>query len=113
VWQDYEDRGLVVLAADCWNGIPFVAQGFVDATGITFPLLLDAAFLQSAYVPYDNYVVIDPTGIVRYTSVDETFLNVGRWNDAAVRSVVEQWLPTTATVPTTWSGLKSLYRSPP
>jgi hypothetical protein len=110
VWQDFGQHGLVVLAAECWNGIPLVAQGFVDDTGVTFPLLLDAGFLQTSYVFYDNYVVVDPEGIVRYTSVDEPFLSIGRWNDAAVRSVIQKWLPTPVE-PQTWTGIKGLYRN--
>lgn len=100
----------MVLAADCWNGAPFLVAGFVEDTGITFPVLLDASIISVQYgIPYDNYVVIDPEGIVRYTSLNEVFTGLGTWNDTAVRAVLDQNLPT-AVERHSWSVIKDLYR---
>jgi hypothetical protein len=50
-----------------------------------------AQYLQSESeygIFYDNYVVIDADGVVRYTSVGETFTALGRFNDAHLRSAI-------------------------
>jgi hypothetical protein len=87
--------------------------GYIQATGATYPVMMNAGFLSGAGsygIAYDNYVVVDTEGIVRYTSPHEVFTGLGRWNDAAVRSVVEQYLPTVEHV--SWSAVKALYQSP-
>jgi alkyl hydroperoxide reductase subunit AhpC len=99
------------LGVDFWNGSVFSVRGYIRDAKATYPVLRDGGYLRSASefgIAYDNYVVIDPDGIVRYTSVNEAFLGIGRWNDDAVRAVVEQWIPT-AVQETTWTALKSLY----
>ncbi len=60
-----------MLGADGWNGTVGQLQGFKDATGVTFPLLLNASMasggnLYSLYGTYDNYIVINKQGVVRY-----------------------------------------------
>jgi hypothetical protein len=60
-----------VIGADMYNGTPSQLQGFKNATGATYPLLLLAATasggnLATLYGPFDNYVVINKQGIVRY-----------------------------------------------
>ncbi len=110
IWQDYRDTGnLVVWALDMWNGSPTDVQSYVDLTHVTYPVLRLAGFLQSnAFfgIPFDNYVVIDPQGIVRYTSVNEAF---GAFNDSAIRAAIDAWLPV-AVEEETWSQVKGLYR---
>ena len=100
-----------MIDVDIWNGSLIQVQGFIDVTGTTFPVLRDAGFLsQPAYygINYENYVVIDAEGIVRYVS---TTVQGGRggWQEAAVRAAVVSAL-TVGTEPTTWSGVKELYR---
>ncbi len=85
-------------------------QSFIDFTRITFPVLRNAAYLQYTgqyEIIYDNYVVIDTRGIVRYTSVGETYDQKGRFNDAHLRAAIQQALPVESH---TWSKVKALYR---
>ncbi|MFQ5601530.1 MAG: TlpA family protein disulfide reductase [Candidatus Krumholzibacteriia bacterium] len=110
IWQDFKETGAFqALALDMWNGAAPLVQTFIDQTAVSFPVLRHAAFLQGPAfygITFDNYVVIDPDGIIRYTSVDEAF---GSFNDAAIRTVIERHLP----VPVeehTWGGIKELYR---
>ena len=87
-------------------------QSFVDATGATFPVLRNGGFLMGSgqyAVVYDNYVVVDALGIVRYTSVGEIFGALGRFNATTVRAAILQYLPLPAGEPT-WSAIKQLYR---
>jgi hypothetical protein len=66
-------------------------QSYIAATGSTFPIVRLGQYLQSpSYygIYYDNYLVIDAQGIVRYTSVNETFTSAGRFNDAHLRSAI-------------------------
>ena len=60
-----------MLGPDLWNGSAPNLQSFQNQTGVTFPLLLQGASatggnLATLYGTYDNYVVIDRDGIVRY-----------------------------------------------
>lgn len=91
----------------------FLVRGYISDSGATYPVLRDGSYLSSGSefgIAYDNYVVVDPEGVVRYTSVNEAFLPIGRWNDSTVRAVVEQWIPTpTAVEESTWSAVKGLY----
>jgi len=64
-------------------------QSYIAATGSTFPVLRNAQYLQSVYgIFYDNYVVIDEDGIVRYTSVNEPFTSLGRFHDGNLRNAI-------------------------
>lgn len=60
-----------MLGPDLWNGSAPQVQSFQSQTGATFPLLLKGGMdpggnLTALYGPYDNYVVIDQVGVVRY-----------------------------------------------
>jgi peroxiredoxin len=60
-----------VLGADSWNGTVAGVTNFRDQTGASFPLLLNAAQASGGnfdllYGPWDNYIVINKQGIVRY-----------------------------------------------
>lgn len=60
-----------VLGVDLWNGTSAQVSGFRDQTGVTFPLLLNGSLatggnLATLYGPYDNYLVVNAQGIVRY-----------------------------------------------
>jgi hypothetical protein len=75
-------------------------------------VLLAGGFLQdpSFYnILYDNYVLVDANGIVRYTSVNEVFTGTGRFDDSHLRAAIDQWLPTDVE-PRTWSQVKSLFQ---
>ena len=94
-------------------------QAFLDATGATYPVLQQAGYLQSAGtasmplygIRYDNYVVVDALGIVRYTSVSEVFTGLGQFHDAHLRTAIRQSLATVSVAPTSWSAVKELYRT--
>jgi hypothetical protein len=107
---------IAALALECWNGFENEARAFVSVTGYSFPVLLQAGYLQTGSPPlaygtsYDNYVVVDKDGIVRYTSEIETRLDsIGRFRDTTLRAAIRAWLPL-AIEPRSWSGIKELYR---
>ena len=60
---------------------------------------------------YDNYVLVDGRGIVRYTSVNEVFTGKGRFDDPHLRAAIRQALLTLPVASGTWSQVKELYRS--
>jgi hypothetical protein len=103
-----------VLALDAWNGSATLVQRFIDDTGVTYPVLRQAGLTTSTYgIRYDNYVLVDSRGIVRYTSVNETFTGVGRFHDAHLRAAIDQNLRTVPVTQTTWSQVKALYAPTP
>lgn len=116
IWRDYQGTERVqALALDFWNGSAGSVQGFIDATGFTFPVLRNAGYLQTNAPPvgyqiaYDNYVVVDAEGVVRYTSVAETFTSLGRFNDARLRAEIDRLLLLDVEA-STWTSVKGLYR---
>jgi peroxiredoxin len=110
IWRDFRGTGAFqTLALDMWNGTISLVQSFIDQTGVTYPVLRDAGFLQGSSfygIQFDNYVVVDPNGVIRYTSVGEAS---GSFNDAAIRAAIAAYLPV-AVESTTWSEIKELYR---
>ncbi len=74
IWQAYAQShpGQVqALGVDLWNGTAGALTAFRDATGATFPLLRNGSLatggnLATLYGPYDNYVVMNKQGVVRY-----------------------------------------------
>ncbi len=60
-----------VLGVDLWNGSPAQLGQFKLQTGATFPLALNGASatggnIEVLYGTYDNYIVLNKQGIVRY-----------------------------------------------
>ena len=82
-------------------------QSFIDITGYTFPVLRLGQTIQSLYgIFYDNYVVIDADGIIRYTSVNETYsTGTGRFHDGHLRAAITGEV-TAAGDPTFETGLR-------
>jgi hypothetical protein len=114
IWQDFRAGGrFQVLEVDVWNGSLADVQGFANRNSLTFPVLQDGGYLQTA--PYygierDNYIVIDVDGIVRYTSQDEPRLGtIGRFRDSTLRQTIRTWLPS-AVDGWNWSAVKEIYR---
>jgi hypothetical protein len=79
IHQYYETRypgQVVVLGADLFNCSPSsLGSSFKQATGATYPLLLNASLatggnIQTLYGERDHYVVINKQGIVRYQAND-------------------------------------------
>jgi hypothetical protein len=117
IWQDFRGTGVIrAVGIECWNGSTDLVQQFIAISGYSFPVLMNGGYLQSGGPPqsygtvYDNYVVIDKDGIVRYTSEIETRLGtIGRFRDATLRDAIRAWLPL-AIEPRSWSGIKEMYR---
>jgi len=60
-----------VIGVDEWNGTTTQLRSFQSQTGATFPLLLNGATatggnFATLYGTYDNYIVVNKQGIVRY-----------------------------------------------
>ncbi|MGH7731528.1 MAG: FlgD immunoglobulin-like domain containing protein [Candidatus Eiseniibacteriota bacterium] len=60
-----------VVGVDEWDGTAVDLRGFRDVTGATFPLLLlgtsgPGGNFATLYGTYDNYIVVNKQGIVRY-----------------------------------------------
>ena len=93
----------------------FDAQVFIAQSTYTFPVLLQAGFLQSPpplgySILYENYVVVDTEGIVCYTSQSQRWHpTTGRFYDPELRAAIEAWLPVPV-VPVTWGRVKGFYR---
>ncbi len=69
IWQVFKNDSFIALALDTWNGSLSQAQSYVNATGITYPLLTQAGNELNNYgITYDNYLVLDHQGILRYSS---------------------------------------------
>jgi peroxiredoxin len=78
----------LILGLDTWNGNANSLQAFKTSTGVTFPLLLNASSVATAYgTTYDRIVVIDKAGNVVFKG------SRGAANDvAAVKEKVEEIL---------------------
>lgn len=87
--------GLVtVLGPDCWNGSSSQLTSFKNQTGATFPLLLSGGDVSAAYgIAYDNFLVIDTQGIVRYISPTGQPL-ANRYDLTAIRATIDDLLQT-------------------
>jgi hypothetical protein len=117
IWDDFAPSGrFAALALDCWDGSATEVQSFILQSTYSFPVLMNAGYLQNrpqlgGYdIRYDNYVLVDADGIVRYTSQDGVHHpSTGRFFDAALRAAIQAWLPTPVE-PVTWSGVKGLFR---
>ena len=96
--------GLVqVIGADLWNGTASQLNQFKVNTGIQFPLLLNGALttggnLSTSYGPFDNYVVVDQQGVVRYHAA-LTWPHGNRYHIDEIRSVVDGLLGPVLDVP--------------
>ncbi len=116
VWQDFKGSGkFQILALDVWNGKVPDIQAFISVTGVTFPVLMRAGPLQIDYpdgygLQNDNYVILDPSGYVVYTSNEGPYPPGGsRWDDAVLRRILRNLLPT-GVESDSWTAIKTLYR---
>ncbi len=67
--QVYSPTGkFVAIGLDTWpNSTALTVDAFKAQTGITFPLLLNAAAIERTYsTVYDRLIVVDKDGIIRY-----------------------------------------------
>ena len=75
IWQAFKNDSFNALALDTWNGSLSQTQSYVNTTGITYPLLTQARNELNNYgITYDNYLVLDHQGILRYSSADNGVL---------------------------------------
>ena len=75
IWQVFKSDSFQALALETWNGSLSQAQSYVISTGITYPLLTRAGNeLDNYRITYDNYLVLDHQGIIRYSSADNGIL---------------------------------------
>jgi len=79
VWEYYQSRNpgqVQMLGPDLYNGNSSQLDGFRAQTGATYPLLLSGASgsgNENLLIPYgqwDNYVVINKQGVIRYHAYD-------------------------------------------
>lgn len=77
-----------ILGLDQWNGNSASVQAFKTATGVTFPLLLDASAVAASYkTTYDRIVVIDKTGKIVFSGTQGVAGDI-----ATVKALVETLL---------------------
>lgn len=92
-----------MLGADLWNGTPSQVTSFRNQTGATFPLLMLGATptggdLDALYGPFDNYVVINKQGVVRYHAA-LTWPHGNRYHIDEIRGCVDSLVGGTVDVP--------------
>ena len=99
IWQEYKDNLFQALALDTWDGTPAQAQSYADVTGITYPVLTKASSALSLFgMTYDNYVVIDHQGVLRYSSAGNGILGE-RYRLSDIQDVIEEYLAKTGLNP--------------
>ena len=92
IWQVFKNDSFSALALETWNGSLSQAQSYVNATGITYPLLTQAGNELNNYgITYDNYLVLDHQGILRYSSADNGGLGE-RYRVNEITDIIRQLL---------------------
>jgi len=80
--NDFSGDPFSLLGIDFWNGSPALVEIYRNATGVTFPLLLDGTNngIDEAYnCSYHYYFILDHEGIILWR---------GHFNDALMRSTL-------------------------
>ena len=96
IWQALKTKypGQVqVIGADVWNGTPSGLNTFRASTGATYPLLLlaaatDGGNMSTLYGPFDNFVVVNKKGIVRYHAAN-TYPHGDRYHPGEILGCVD------------------------
>ena len=91
-----------VLGADLWNGTAGQLSIFQQQTGVAFPLLLNGALasggnISTLYGPYDNFLVLNKRGIVRYHAALK-WTHGNRYHLDEIRACVDSLVSMTASV---------------
>jgi len=91
-----------VIGVDTWNGTQAQLRGFKNTTGATYPLLLNGSLATGGNVEaligtYDNYVVINKQGIVRYHAAD-IWPHGNRYHLNEIRTTVDSLVTPTVDV---------------
>lgn len=95
-YQSIAPGAVQCVGYDIYNGNPTQVGSFVAQTGATFPIGLLAASptggnMSTQYGPFDNYVVVDKLGIVRYHAADR-WPHGNRYHLNEIRAVVDSIL---------------------
>ena len=95
IWQNYKSAPFQALGLETWNGSLNQAITYVNITGITYPLLISAGNALNLFgMTYDNYLVIDHQGVLRYSSAENGGLGERyRLND--IKNAIETYLAKT------------------
>jgi peroxiredoxin len=95
----------MVLGLDQWNGNAASVEAFKTATGVTFPLLLNASTVASDYkTTFDRIVVIDKSGKIAFSGKQSAASDIA----AAKAKVMELISPVTPVSPAPSSKLSPL-----
>jgi len=87
--QNYADDPVQAFALDVWNGSQAQAQNFVNATGITYPLLRSASATGAAYAAANDVsFVVDGDGVIRKRMFGFNAATIGAALDAAVADLL-------------------------
>lgn len=100
LWQYYESthpNEVQVIGVDLWNGSAAQMNTFKQTTGTTYPLLLMGATapggnVETLYGTYDNFIVINRQGVVRYHAA-LTWPHGNRYHLDEIRAAVDSLLP--------------------
>ena len=103
LWQHYQSVApgrVQVLGADMWNGTAPQLQSFRTSTGATYPLLLLAGTATgtgndidlTTYGPFDNHVIIDASGVVRFNAYAQGYAHGSRYDLTRMRALVDSLL---------------------
>ena len=113
VWQYYQNNApgqVQLLGVDMWSGTPSGVGSFRTQTGATYPLLLcgvncvgatgicgpsgsNCENLSASYGPFDNYIVINKQGIVRYHAAN-LWSHGNRYHLDEIRGCVDSLIST-------------------
>ena len=86
----------MVLGLDQWNGNAASVEAFKSATGVTFPLLLNASGVAADYkTTFDRIVVIDKSGKIAFSGKQSAASDIA----AAKAKVMELISPVTPVTP--------------
>lgn len=119
LWQYYraaDSSQVVVLGIDEWNGTLAQMNAYQQQTGATFPLLLNGALaaggnVSTLYGTYDNFIVLNKQGIVRYHAALQ-WPHGNRYHLDEIRSCVDSLVTHVADAGPTASAGLALSASP-
>lgn len=95
IWQKYKSESFQAIALETWNGSLSQATTYLNLTKITYPLLITAGnALNSFGMTYDNYLVIDHQGVLRYSSAKNGGLGE-RYRLNEIKDKIETYLAKT------------------
>lgn len=105
-----------VIGVDMWNGSAAQVNNYKNSTGSTFPLMLNGTVatggnVETLYGPFDNYLVIDKQGIVRYHAA-LNYAHGNRFKLNEIRAAVDAHVAGFVDVPGAGPGRLALAASP-